>query len=223
MSAKSLFTGFLKKLRGVIRKAPPPTAAFAPPVAQRVFAPTGEEKRATDAARISGGIIPTARIVPAGVREATGTQEAGGEFEPSTPTDAAVQEFLYFGQWFDKFRSSNVARTRYDNAEQILYVEFISHGSTYEYPGVDVDLAYTFAMALSKGKWAWENLRNAGRAYRFLFSADGHVPVRGGGSAFSGKAEKRVRGRLAARHYERSTATKQKGRGLFAVFGKRKG
>lgn len=112
-----------------------------------------------------------------------------------------IENFLYFGTWLSVV-SSNVARMRYEPAETSgaafpppsgtvpagaiggrssggrLIVQFIQHGSTYEYSGVTVEVAHDFAMASSKGRWVWDHLRSAGLNYAFIGSDDGHVPQR---------------------------------------------
>lgn len=54
--------------------------------------------------------------------------------------------------------SSNVAAAGYDPMEQILRIQF-QNGGTYDYHGVDADLAKAFEDAPSKGKFISDILK----------------------------------------------------------------
>lgn len=91
--------------------------------------------------------------------------------------DKSAQEFLYFGVIVQTPQSSNVAWIQYWVADFQLVVGF-KNSYVYEYPGTNVELAYDFLVAASKGKWVWDNLRTTRRAYEFLYSLNGRRPVR---------------------------------------------
>lgn len=92
-------------------------------------------------------------------------------------TEKEAQEYLYFGIHVQTPQSSNVAEIWYDIEQQKLFVTF-KNTYTYEYTGIPVELAYDFFTAVSKGQWVWDNLRTTRRAYQFLSSLNGRVPVR---------------------------------------------
>lgn len=92
-------------------------------------------------------------------------------------TEKESQEFLYFGVHVHTPQSSNVAEIWYDVEQTKLFVTF-KNTYTYEYFDIPVELAYDFFIAVSKGRWVWDNLRTTRRAYQFLTSLNGRVPVR---------------------------------------------
>src|ERR1700735_1871496 len=83
-------------------------------------------------------------------------------------TDVEAAEFLYF-QVKIEVASSNVAWMQYFPEEEKLLVGF-KNTYVYEYFGITAVLAYDFYIAVSKGKWVWDNLRTVRRAYQFLYS-----------------------------------------------------
>lgn len=113
------------------------------------------------------------------------------------PEDAAYANYLYFEEWLP-VSSSNVKRIRYFYERRLLGIEFIQHGSYYEYPEIGPQTALEFAKANSPGKWTWDELRTPNRPYYFVSSADGHVPRRIGWQALSRKSLRRIVAKLRA-------------------------
>lgn len=91
--------------------------------------------------------------------------------------DRAAEEFLYFNVGVATPQSSNVALIWYQAENFKLFVEF-KNTYVYEYFDITVELAYDFFVAVSKGRWVWDNLRTVRRAYQFVYSLNGKTPVR---------------------------------------------
>lgn len=114
------------------------------------------------------GNTPAPPIVP--LREADRNPEG-------IVTDREAEEFLYFGLKIQTPQSSNVAWMEYFPDKEKLHVGF-NNTYVYEYLGITVELAYDFYIAVSKGRWVWDNLRTVRRPYQFLYSLNGRTPVR---------------------------------------------
>jgi hypothetical protein len=65
--------------------------------------------------------------------------------------------------WIETPESSNIARFRYDEANQVLTIEF-SHGGTYDYYDVPEHIFEQFKTAPSKGQFLSRSIKGV---YRF--------------------------------------------------------
>ena len=57
--------------------------------------------------------------------------------------------------------SSNVQGIQYELETETLTITF-NNDTTYEYPGVNADMALSMLTSTSKGQWVWRNLRKPG-------------------------------------------------------------
>lgn len=74
---------------------------------------------------------------------------------------------LFLGAWVP-CQSSNVREAHYDAEARLLVIGFGKPGQPvkyYGYPGVDEDMAESFANAPSKGKWVHQRLKKTGWDY----------------------------------------------------------
>lgn len=84
------------------------------------------------------------------------------------------------GVWVGTPDSSNVGEAMYLPDSEELLIGF--HGGKpnepmnyYEYAGITFDMAESFALADSKGKWVWDVLRRNGYPYRMTAHVDAHT------------------------------------------------
>ena len=68
-------------------------------------------------------------------------------------------------EWIESPESSNIARFRYDDQAQSLYVEF-KNGSTYQYFDVSIHLFEQMKAASSKGQFLAQNIKGSHRYAR---------------------------------------------------------
>jgi len=67
--------------------------------------------------------------------------------------------------WIETPESSNIARFQYDEANQVLTIEF-SNGGTYEYYDVPEHIIEQFKAASSKGQFLSQNIKGVYRYAR---------------------------------------------------------
>ena len=67
--------------------------------------------------------------------------------------------------WIDSPSSSNITRFRYDDATQVLYVEF-KNGSVYQYFDIPENVFEQMKAASSKGQFLAQNIKGAYRYAR---------------------------------------------------------